>query len=430
MEDMRSRDIQAKLVRLLRWSEKYTKTDMVYLTHGGFWLTGAQVITTLVSFGASIAFGYFIPKDVYGTYRYILSAAALLGALTLTGLNTAIIQSVARGFEGSLRDGFRLSMRWSWIAVGAALIGSVYYAYHANYILAISYLLIAFTSPLLYSSGLFGSFINGKKDFARLSCYTVIDNVVPTLAVLGTLFFTHHVVALVAAYFVSSTLMGWLLYRRTLALYQPSATHDPELARYSIKLSALNILAIATAQADKIIVFTALGSVELAIYTFATAFPDQIRSVLKNLNTLMIPRFSERDSALHSFALRRKVFQLSIILIVITFAYIAIAPLLYHVFFPKYDESILYSQLLGLSIFSAIAMIPSSLLIAKKREKELAFTSVIGSIIQLGVLFPAVYYWGITGVIVARVLTTYINTVLTFWMLRKVVHTIRTTETP
>jgi hypothetical protein len=38
--------LKYKAYTFLRWSERHTKTDMIYLTKGGFWLTLAQVISS------------------------------------------------------------------------------------------------------------------------------------------------------------------------------------------------------------------------------------------------------------------------------------------------------------------------------------------------------------------------------------------------
>lgn len=69
--------------RALRHSEKYFKTDMVYLAKGGFWLTTGQGVASLASLVLAIAFANLLPKEAYGNYKYIL---AVVGVLTLFGL--------------------------------------------------------------------------------------------------------------------------------------------------------------------------------------------------------------------------------------------------------------------------------------------------------------------------------------------------------
>jgi O-antigen/teichoic acid export membrane protein len=391
---------------------------MVYLTHGGFWLISGQVLTTAANFFISVGFAYFLPKSVYGDYRYVLSIFAVLSAFSLTGLNTAIIQSVARGFEGSLRQGFRLAMRWSGLMVAGALAGSAYYFTHGNMFLGFSLLIISLAAPLMNSWGLFVGFINGKKDFKRLSIYTVIDNVVPALLVFGAIFLTDRVIYLVLVYFAANTLMGYVLYERTLSAFRPGAAADPELESYSKKLSVLNVIGIVAANIDKVIVYSFLGSVELAVYGFATAFPDQIRNVLKNLNTLMVPKFTERSAAGEALSLRRKALQLLALVVAITLGYIILAPFLYSIFFPKYPESVFFSRLLALMILSSLAMIPSSVFVAQKKEKELAKYTIIGSLFQILALVPAAYLWGLFGVCLARIAASYINVGIAYFMLR------------
>ncbi|KKS84822.1 MAG: Polysaccharide biosynthesis protein [Parcubacteria group bacterium GW2011_GWA2_43_11] len=392
---------------------------MVYLITGGFWLSGSQFLITVVSFFSTVAFGYYLPKSGYGDYKYILSVFSILSAFTLSGLYTAIVQSVARGYEGSLKQGFLLNARWSFVAIFGALSGSVYYFWRDNQFLGISLLLIAISLPFFHSLGLYSSFINGKKDFRRLSLYSVFDNIIPLATVVCTLFFTQNVLLILTAYFFSNIFIRLYFYSRTNKLYGPNNKEDPDLASYGLKLSLLNIIGIVTTHIDKVIVYTYLGSVELAIYGFASAFPDRIRAFLKNLSTLMIPKFTEHDTNNSKVAIRRKTLQLFILVLTITIVYLQLAPFLYNLFFPKYPESVLFSQILSLSIISALAMIPSSLFIAQKREGEIAKATIYGSIFQIITLLPAIHFGGLTGVCVARVLSSYIILAISYFMLRR-----------
>src|SRR3990172_6841992 len=103
MRELRNRGYQ-----LLRQSEDFLKTDMVYLTKGGFWLSLGHGVAMLAGFFISIAFANLFPKESFGTYKFILSMVAMLGAFSLTGIGVAITQAVARGNGGSLRRGFYL----------------------------------------------------------------------------------------------------------------------------------------------------------------------------------------------------------------------------------------------------------------------------------------------------------------------------------
>lgn len=65
--------LKTRIHALLRSSERYFKTDMVYLAKGGSWLFSAQVLSGALSFILAIAFANLVPKEAFGTYKYVLS---------------------------------------------------------------------------------------------------------------------------------------------------------------------------------------------------------------------------------------------------------------------------------------------------------------------------------------------------------------------
>ncbi len=405
--------IRTKTVTLLRWSEKYFKTDMVYLAHGGFWLTAGQVITAGASFILSIAFANLVPKTVYGTYRYVLSVASTLSAFSLTGVGTAVVQSVARGFENVIKSAFWMNVRWSALLVAISLGGSIYYFLQGNIVLSVSLLFIGSFSPFLNSAHLATYYANGKKDFRRLSIYNVVKGVVPALILIITVFLTQNVLIIIFVYFLANTAIALLTYQDALRFYKPNMVDDPHILDYSKKLSAISILSTITAQADKILIFTSIGSAELATYAIAVAFPEQIKAALRNLTFLMIPKFAERDPE-HVLELRGKIVKMGIMLLVITIAYVIITPVLYKIFFPAYVDAIPFSQLYGISIFSSLAIIPTSILTAHKRDKSLFKVNTVGSMVQLALLGIGIYFGALWGVVIAKVVAAYVYMFLFF----------------
>lgn len=406
--------ISERASALIKRSSTTVGIDLGYFLKGGFWLSSSQIMSSAIAFVLSIYLANKLSKDVYGNYRYILSIASILGSFSLTGLNTAIVQSVARGFEGSLRQAFRLSLSWSLLSIVITLCGSFYYLYKDNTVLGYSLLIIALINPFLNSAGLFAGYINGKKDFKRQSLYTCIDNIVPSLCVMATVAFTHNIITLVFVYFLSSFAIAGILYIRTVKIFQPQENTDPTLKNYSIKLSLLNIVSIVASQIDKVIVFTFLGSIELAVYGIALAFPEQIRGLVRNMSNLLIPRFAERDMNTHKVNIWNKTSKVVLFLILVTSAYILTAPFLFKIFYPKYLESILYSQVYSIVILGSIAWIPGSIFIAQKNDLELAKLSIYGSVIQIALLIPFVYYFGLWGMIIGRMLGVYGNTALSY----------------
>jgi O-antigen/teichoic acid export membrane protein len=97
-------------IRILRWSEKYTGTDMVYLAHGSYCLSGTSVIIGGISFLLALALANLFTKDAYGTYRYALTLFGMLSVASLRAMDTAVTQGAARGNDGTVTKGLRAKM--------------------------------------------------------------------------------------------------------------------------------------------------------------------------------------------------------------------------------------------------------------------------------------------------------------------------------
>jgi O-antigen/teichoic acid export membrane protein len=159
--------LKEKTVKWLRWSEQYTKTDMVYLAKGGGWLTGSKVFSILGGLALATAFANLIPQDTYGTYKFLVSAASIIGAFTLSGMGTAVAQAAARGFNSALRQGTLTKLKWS---IGIFVVGlgvAGYYYLQGNLQLTYGMLMIAALYPFRSSSSVYEAFLKGKKDFQR-----------------------------------------------------------------------------------------------------------------------------------------------------------------------------------------------------------------------------------------------------------------------
>ena len=158
-----------------------------------------------------------------------------------------------------------------------------------------------------------------------------------------------------------------------------------------------------SANIDQVLVFHFIGPAQLAIYNFATAIPNQIKGPISNLGSLIFPKFIERSNSDIRSGMKNKMILLFIGLITTIIVYIAVVPYIFHIFFPKYLDSIFYSQIFSLSLLWAISIPASTYLTAKKKVKEQYIESILGFIVQIILLSVGVIYWGLLGLVVARV---------------------------
>jgi O-antigen/teichoic acid export membrane protein len=389
---------------LLLWLSRYTKTDLTYLASGGFWLALDQIAGGLAALALSIAFAHYVPKDAYGTYRFLLAIFWTLTALTMTGLPTAVAQAVARGYEGTFRASLSWSVLWGLPLLLTALCGAGYYALAGDRSLAIGLIIIALCGPCMQAAYLFGSYLSGKKAFKTVAYWSAIFAVAPALALGIAMLFTKDPLIFTLIYFIATLLTGFLLTLWTLAKFKPNKNIDPGFRNTGGHFSAMNLLSTLAAQLDKLVVFHYLGAFELATYAFATAIPEQIRGLFGNISVLALPKFVERSfkDIVRNFWTR--VWLLTGVLIAVTFSYIVIAPYVFHLFFPQYAESIWYSQLYALALIPIGGALPVTLLQAHEAKRELYILNIFSPLFQIGALVILTASYGLTGTIIARIL--------------------------
>lgn len=412
--------VRVKLYGLLRWSEQYTKTDMVYLAKGGFWLTLGQGISSLSSFLLVLAFANFLPKEVYGNYKYILSIAGVLSIFTLGGINTAITQATARGFDETFNLGLKTKIKWGLIGGLTSLILALYYYLNNNFLLAINFSIAAIFLPIMDSFGLYDALLQGKKLFKLSTKYFIISQIVALTSIIGVLFFTKNIYLIVLAYFASWTLMRFIFTKITLSKLNLNDQKDTSALSFGKHLSLINVFSTAVNQLDQILLFHFLGATPLAVYALAVAVPTQIKGLLKNLAALALPKLSEKTGKEIKAIIFSKMVTLGLAITVIVVVYIIFAPFVYKLFFPQYLDSIFYSQIFAISLIGTASVLSTTALQAKGSKKQLYQLNICGSIIQLSLLFVSIYFYGLIGAIIARVLNRFIYLFMSILLIKKI----------
>ena len=396
--------IRNKIYHLLRRSEKYTKTDMVYLTKGGIWLTIGHVISFCSALALAVTFANLLPKETYGTYKYIIAFFTLLSIPSLKKIGVALIQSVSRGFEGNLKEILLTKLKWGSLGTLAGLLLSAYYFIQGNNVLAMAFAISAIIVPFFNGANIYISYLNGKKLFKKITKYRGINQIITTIVVITTLFLTQIIFLILLAYLLSETITRIISLLITIKKFPPNDKKDPGIIKYGTQLSVIEFIKTMASEADKILIYHYIGPTELAIYAIAIAPVDQIKTLILSLRTLALPKLSDNSIASIKQTLPRKIWKASLIIIPIIIVYILVAPWLFSVFFPEYQSSVILSQILAISIILAPTTLMSSGLAAQKQIKSLTKVKISGAIGRLVIYFVAVKFYGLIGLIVGRII--------------------------
>ncbi|MFC1700639.1 lipopolysaccharide biosynthesis protein [Patescibacteria group bacterium] len=405
-----------KIYSLLRWSEKYTKTDMIYLVKGSFWLSSRQIIFSICAFLTAIAFARLLPKETYGEYKYILSITGILAISALNRMDTAVILAVSRGFEKVTKDAIKIKIKWSILGSIIAIIFSSYFFKENNFTFGLSFLIAAISMPLMESSQIYLAYLNGKKLFNIHAKYSSAARIITSTGLIAIIFLTKNIILIVLAHFLLYTILRTYFLHKTLRKFPPNKKNDPQFITYGKHLSFLRMILEMSNYLDKILVFKYLGAAQLAIYAFSISPVNQITNILQNLRAIAMPKFSSGEEEKIKKTLPKKIIKAIFFTTTIYIIYIILAPYFYQIFFPQYLESIPYSRLFALSlILFPVTLIPSYF-VAKIKKKEVYFLELSIPIIRVTLLFILTPIYGITGVICAIIITNIANSIFSSYL--------------
>ena len=411
--------LKKKIYKALRWSQKYTKTDMVYLASGGFWLSFGQIITAVSSFLLTIAFANLVSKDTFGTYRFVLSLAGILTIPTLSGINTAILQAAARGKDGSFIPALKTKLRWGILGGIASLVVSLYYFLQGNTNLTISFLIIAAFVPVMDSFSIYESLWAGKRQFEIQNKYRAITNILSAVALILVIMLTGNLFLMLFTYFFSWTVLHFIFLLITIKKANLNTSQDPKTIPYGKHLSLMGIIGRVDSRLDKILLWHFLGAEFVAIYYIALALPLRIKEILKVISSLAFPKFASRTPEELKKSVPKKMLQILLITLPITILYILTATYLFKIFFPKYSEFVVYSQAYILILVFFPRTLLGTSLTAKMQTKALYLSSIILSPTYIILLLLLVPNFGIWGAIISFLIIEGVTFVLQYILFRR-----------
>jgi len=411
-------ELKQNIINFLRWSQKYTQTDMVYVAKGGFWWIFGEVMIAGISFLTMIAFSRWVSKEVFGAYQYILSIIGILAIFTLPGMHSALVRAVAKGKEGMLWLCAKTSFKWSFIGVAGCLVVSGWYFLHQNFILGNSFLIASFLFPIPRISNLLFNFWQGRERFDAQAKYSIIINILEASAFIPVLFLTNNLILIILAYFISRSIFRSIFFKLTLKKVK-NQEKDKETLSFGKHLTLMQSIALFGGQIDKIIIWQFLGPVSVAIYSFAL-LPLQRISGLIPISQLALPKLSEKNIKEIKKGIFKKFSKLFLISIPLTLFFILITPSIYKILFPQYLESIPYFRVLALSI----VFIPFSLLnislVAGMRKKELYIIQSLTPILKIILFLILAPFYGIWGIIATILCVQIFNSLLTLYFFKRI----------
>lgn len=416
-------------MKLIAFFERFLRTDVRYLVKGTFWLSVSRIVGVGVAFGLSVLYARYLPKELYGDYRYIMSIMGTLGIFALPGMATIILQSVARGFEGTFRKGslliFFSSFGISLISIGIA----VWFYMQGNNVLAGGVLIAALFVPFAEGLGNWRAYFDGRKEFQKKTGFNIMSNLFYGILMGGTVAFIFAfnislflaLILLVAAYFLGNGIPNVLGHRSTMRMVSKTAPSEPGAIRYGFHLSFLDAPATIANYVDGILLYQLLGPASLAVYSFALAPTEQIKGFLGLSATVAAPKLFARTATREETdelkrTLTSKILRSVLFTSALVGVYVLLAPWFYHLFFPAYQEAILFSQILSLSLLLFPLGLFNTALKAEGNLKKVTIYQLSAPFVQIVAFVILIPFFGVWGAVVGRLFGRLTTHLLAFFL--------------
>ena len=340
-----------------------------------------------------------------------------MGVFALTGMDMAVIQSVSRGFESSLITGLKKKIKYGFLGTLAAILIGFYYFYNGNQTLALAFFIGAAFIPFLNGFQIYNAYLIGKKEFKTSAYYAIASQIFIALVLIATIFLTKNIVHIVSAYILANLLPNIFFFIRTKIKARPQfSENDEKISSYGKHLSLINVFSTVASYVDQFLAFHFLGPANLATYAFATAPPEQIKGFFKGLPDLILPKFSERSEEDLKKTMARKIIILTTFTALVVGVYILLAPLFYKIFFPRYLDAAFLSQIFALSMLNTPPALIIGALTAHKKIKELYWFNIVSPFFQILILIVLTPFYGLTGLILARVIARTFTTAVSLFI--------------
>jgi len=368
--------VKQHTVTALRWSEQYTKIDMVYFAGNGFWLLLAQGVAMVSAFFVIVILTRVLSPEVFGQYRFVLSIVAILTIFTLPGTGVSLTRAVARGAQVNLSNIAKAKVYWGCGGAIAALLIALYYYMHGNIVLACAFCVAALFIPLYEAYFVYSFYYRGKQDFKTPALYEALSTIGAALVSIITVLYTDNLYAVIAAFFFGKLATRYFYYRKTLrkqTLTIKKTTTDDTI-EYGKKLSAIGIVGVMAENLDKIMVWHFLGAEALALYITALAIPLSVAQVFEFVPQLFLPKFSKKEVSLLP---KKTIGMYGISLIIIAGLYAFFIPMVYVKIFPAFgvgQHALLFSGLIIIAL--PIRAIIGQMYTATKKYKYVLWFAV------------------------------------------------------
>lgn len=401
--------------RLYNLAKKYSSKvglDLPYFIKGGFWLSIGQFFGTLKGFILSIVFTNLLSKEVFGEYSFVMTVLGIAGIFALPGMGVAVVQAVAKGYEGTYFRALKDVFKWSWLGGLLLLCVSVHEYFFGRFNLTLIFLILSSLFPFYSISGFYSALLNGKKRFDILTKLSSFFNIISTILIVAVVFFTESVFWIS----VITVLVQILINGYFSLFYVKKYVKNNEIDEHSIEfgknISYSQAFSNIANNFDSLVIAYFLGFSSLAIFKIVTLLPNQIKMLANAFTPMLLPKIASQDLSKKDLMKHFKKFFLVVVFLILI--YWVVAPFIFKWFYIQYYDYVWLSMLYHMSFIVMLYILPFNYLIKEKKGDLINKFYNYSAILLIVLSLIGIYFYGLLGAIMARIIHRSFVMVITF----------------
>ncbi|MDK2987417.1 MAG: hypothetical protein PWQ47_555 [Methanothermococcus sp.] len=330
----------------------------------------------------------------------------------LPGMGVAVVQAVAKGYEGTYFRALKDVFKWSWLGGLLLLCVSVHEYFFGRFNLTLIFLILSSLFPFYSISGFYSALLNGKKRFDILTKLSSFFNIISTILIVAVVFFTESVFWIS----VITVLVQILINGYFSLFYVKKYVKNNEIDEHSIEfgknISYSQAFSNIANNFDSLVIAYFLGFSSLAIFKIVTLLPNQIKMLANAFTPMLLPKIASQDLSKKDLMKHFKKFFLVVVFLILI--YWVVAPFIFKWFYIQYYDYVWLSMLYHMSFIVMLYILPFNYLIKEKKGDLINKFYNYSAILLIVLSLIGIYFYGLLGAIMARIIHRSFVMVITF----------------
>jgi O-antigen/teichoic acid export membrane protein len=373
------------------------------------------LIASLDGFFLNILLVRFLTLEDLGNYKIFFAIINILIITSINGLNASVTKAVAKKYRIFFIKATKISTLFSFI--GSVILVILAFTYYKSSDIKIALLFASAVIPVYFGFNIWESYLYGEKQFKKILIFNAILAVVRFLVCGLILFFYKNYLFTILAYILIVAVFNVIFYftiYRKIKYDKVEVQTEKELIKHGANLTGSSTISVIASNVERLILEGVANAATVGIYSIVNIFPSFIKNGLKNLIIVPTVKLAARPEKDNRRILKRAIFILLAVGIIIFVIFWFITPWLLRFFFKVEDQqTILYGQL----IMVPIIFLPINLTIKYMASYQGSGSSILklspfleGIKVALFAVF--IPFFKINGIIIALVLGEIISFII------------------